>query len=137
MKFIFIMIISFSALGQVNHVPLSEAQRYIEAGGESVAGIYECKDRPSEPCLNFSECTSWETCEIAEVAGQFFLKDSESKKAAMAIKEKEKEDLKLAAKKDRDDAKNELKDLLKDASKVKTVAELKEVVLKIIKVLED
>lgn len=64
MKYTFLLLISLNVYA--NKVPLSEAIRYIEANGTPVAGLYECKDKPDEQCLDFSHIESWETAELAD-----------------------------------------------------------------------
>lgn len=202
MKYLILFLLPNICFAQMNHVPLSEAERYIEAAsrGEGVPGLYECKDKPDEQCIDFSKCESWEVCEIqnelqdvpvleeynnescskedddcqkkleglkcddkdplyikedfSEVycirvkridqveTGRKILVNSEAKKAAKKVREdaekvakKEKEDTEKAKESEKKSVKAELKAL--DQSKIKTVADVKDVLAKVLKILEE
>jgi hypothetical protein len=114
-----------------NHVPLSEAQRYIAAAPQGVPALFTCEDKPKEPCLDFSHIEGWDVAEIVEVNGEYMLVNSGSK-----LTEKlNKENLAKAQK----EAKKAKKDALKNTNfdDIKTIAALKEVVKTLIETRED
>lgn len=61
MKYLLIILISLPCFA--NSVPLSEAQRYIDAMPNGVPPLYTCSDKPEEPCFDASEIV-WEYAEI-------------------------------------------------------------------------
>lgn len=126
MKYLLIILISLPCFA--NSVPLSEAQRYIDAMPNGVPPLYTCSDKPEEPCFNTSEIV-WE---YAEIVTEFkvdivnginlphkVLKNSPEKRA---LHEKEKKD-----KQDSDKAKKD-KIKLFDKSKIKDVKDCAEAV---------
>ena len=63
---ILILLYSLPSFACKNSVPESEAARYINANGEGVAGLYECKDKPLEKCHCFDNLGAWETLELVD-----------------------------------------------------------------------
>lgn len=77
MKYLLLLLVSTSVFA--NRVPLSEAQRYIDAAPNGVTALYTCEQRPEEPCLDFSHIEGWDVAEIVEENGQYKLKNSDAK----------------------------------------------------------
>jgi hypothetical protein len=67
MKYLVLLLLSLIPLNSfANRVPLSEAQRYIDAAPNGVAGLYTCEDKKDEQCLEFSHIEKWEYAEFID-----------------------------------------------------------------------
>lgn len=83
MKTLLIILFLTSSAFAANTVPMSEAQRYIAACPGSVPGQFSCKDKPNEPCLDFSQIEDWCVAEI--VNGK--LVNNQEKLAALRLRQ--------------------------------------------------
>lgn len=63
MKFIILLLITFPVFACQISIPISEAQRYIDAMPNGVAPLYSCKDKPEEDCM-CADLIEWEAAEI-------------------------------------------------------------------------
>ena len=127
-----------------NMVPLSEAQRYIDAMPNGVPPLYTCADKPEEPCFDSREII-WEEAEIVTIHDQDpetginhprkVLRNSEEKIIKL---EKDKSD-KEKAEKDKKDAKELLKAKIKSLKKSDLTSNAKTVdaLMDIIELLKD
>lgn len=130
MKYLLLLLVSTSVFA--NHVPLSEAQRYIAAAPQGVPALYTCEQKPEEPCLDFSHIEGWEVAEIVQNEnGVYSLKNNGEK-----LTEKlNKENLAKAKIADKKAKKAALKTVNFDD--IKTIAALKSVVKDLIEASEE
>lgn len=93
MKYVTIlMLLSFSAFSQVNHLPESEVIKAINL--EPNAGSVSCKDRPDEKCYSY-EGIQWETAELVDNEVLDFIKKSNEVKCELKEIEPSESDIKM------------------------------------------
>lgn len=134
--FIFLLFLTTSVFAQ--RVPLSEVERYLDGAsrGVGVAGLYECKDKPKEQCIDITG-VNLETSELVDevlpdgtLSGLKKLAVSEAKAAAKHAKERAASDEREAKELKKKAAIEVLKKA--DLSKITTVKDLRDIVQKLL-----